>query len=130
VPVFQGLGSTVADGEEGAAAVLATTPCPTALLCLSDRLAEGALRAAAQLGLHVPTDLSVTGFDDAPPAAGLDLTTVSQPHRRKGELAAAALLRRLDGSPVAPVQTLPAKLVARGSTGPPRAAGGARRPPE
>jgi DNA-binding LacI/PurR family transcriptional regulator len=89
------------------------------VLCLSDRLAEGALRAAAHIGLHVPAELSVAGFDDASPAAGLDLTTLSQPNRRKGQLAASALLHQLDGSPVDRLQTLPTKLIARGTTGPP-----------
>jgi DNA-binding LacI/PurR family transcriptional regulator len=123
VPVFQGRDSTIAEGEAGAAAVLATTPRPTALLCLSDRLAEGALHAAARLGLRVPADISITGFDNAPPAARLNLTTVSQPTRRKGQLAATALLRLLDGSPVEPLKTLPTELIIRGTTGPPPTGG-------
>ncbi len=87
------------EGEAGAAAILAQIPRPTALLCLSDRLAEGALRAAHKLGLRVPADLSLVGFDDAvPTAAALDLTTVRQPSRRKGEKAAQALLAVLQGS--------------------------------
>jgi DNA-binding LacI/PurR family transcriptional regulator len=88
-------------------------------LCLSDRLAEGALRAAARLGRSVPADLSVAGFDDAPPAAALNLTTVRHPHRRKGTLAARALLRVLEESVPEDPRTLPAELVVRGSTGPP-----------
>jgi DNA-binding LacI/PurR family transcriptional regulator len=133
VPVIQGADSTVAEGEAGAAAALAATPRPTALICLSDRLAEGALRAAARLGLSVPRDVSIAGFDDAPSAAGLDLTTVRQPHRRKGSLAAAALLAMLDGAPADAPRTLPTELVVRGSTGAPnrreaRLRRGARRP--
>ena len=119
VPVVQGTDSTVAEGEAAAATALAAQPRPTALLCLSDRLAEGALRTAARLGLSVPADLSVAGFDDAPHAAGLNLTTARQPHRRKGALAARALLGVLDGSPAEDPQTLPAELVVRRSTGPP-----------
>jgi DNA-binding LacI/PurR family transcriptional regulator len=119
VPVVQGTDSTIAEGERGAATVLAATPRPTALLCLSDRLAEGAVRAAAGLGLRVPKDVSVAGFDDAPLAAGLGLTTVRQPHRRKGQLATSALLSLLGGGPAAPVQTLPTELVVRRSTAPP-----------
>jgi DNA-binding LacI/PurR family transcriptional regulator len=116
VPVVQGTDSTIAEGEAAAAIALAADPRPTALLCLSDRLAEGALRAAAGLGRSVPADLSVAGFDDAPPAAGLNLTTVRHPHRRKGALAARALLRVLDGSAVEESRTLPTELVIRGST--------------
>jgi DNA-binding LacI/PurR family transcriptional regulator len=121
VPVFQGTDSTITEGEAGAEAVLATTPRPTALLCLSDRLAQGALRAAARLALGVPDDLSITGFDDAPPAAELGLTTVRQPTRRKGELATKALLHVLDGRAETPVRILPTELVPRTSTAPPRA---------
>jgi DNA-binding LacI/PurR family transcriptional regulator len=118
VPVVQGPDSTIAEGEAAAATALAADPRPTALLCLSDRLAEGALRTADRLGLAVPAEVSIVGFDDAQPAAGLNLTTVRQPHRRKGMLAARALLGVLDGSPAEDPRTLPAELVVRGSTGP------------
>ena len=119
VPVIQATDSTIAEGEVAAATILAADPRPTALLCLSDRLAEGALRAAARLDLAVPADLSVAGFDDAAPAAGLNLTTVRHPHRRKGALAARALLGVLDRSVPEDPRTLPAELVVRGSTAPP-----------
>lgn len=59
VPVWAGTDSTVDEGEAGAAAVLARAPRPTALLCLSDRLAEGAFKAAARAGRRVPEDLSI-----------------------------------------------------------------------
>jgi DNA-binding LacI/PurR family transcriptional regulator len=119
VPVHQGTDSTPEEGEAGALAVLTCTPRPTALLCMSDRLAEGALRAARHLGLHVPADLSVVGFDDAVPTAGvLGLTTVQQPHRVKGEKAGAAILALLAGThPID--QLLPTKLVVRASSTPP-----------
>ena len=118
IPVHQGTDSTPEEGEAGAAAVLALDPRPTALLCLSDRLAEGALRAARGLGLRVPDDLSVVGFDDAEPtAAALDLTTVRQPKRAKGEHAASALLALLaDPGSAVPRRPLPTELVVRGST--------------
>jgi DNA-binding LacI/PurR family transcriptional regulator len=120
VPVFQGTDSTPEEGEAAAAAILSRDPRPTALLCLSDRLAEGTLRAARRLGLRVPEDLSLVGFDDAvPTAAALGLTTVRQPHRGKGERAAHALLSLLDGAaPTGPFLPLPTELVIRASTGP------------
>lgn len=118
VPVVQGIDSTIDEGKAAAATALRTRPRPTALLCLSDRLAEGALRAADRLGLSVPADLSITGFDDAPPAVGLNLTTIRQPHREKGVLAARALLAVLDGQPPETPQLLPTQLIVRGSTGP------------
>jgi DNA-binding LacI/PurR family transcriptional regulator len=118
VPVCHGTDSTPDEGETAAAALLAADPRPTALICLSDRLAEGALRAAARRGLRVPDDLSVVGFDDAAIAAPLGLTTVRQPSRSKGEHAARALLDR--PGPRAPVgRLLPAGLVLRASSAPP-----------
>jgi DNA-binding LacI/PurR family transcriptional regulator len=117
VPVWAGTDSTADQGDAGAAAVLARTPRPTALLCLSDRLAEGAFRAAARLGLRIPDDLSIVAFDDARPlAATLNLTTVRQPSREKGEYAARALLDQLAGHPVSQRQLLPTELIIRGSS--------------
>ncbi len=118
VPVWHGGDSTPAVGAAGAEAVLAADPRPTALLCLSDRLAEGALAVAAGRGLRVPGDLSVAGFDDAAPAAGLGLTTVAQPTRDKGAAAARGLLDRIAGRPAPAPLTLPAGLVVRTTTGP------------
>jgi DNA-binding LacI/PurR family transcriptional regulator len=116
VPVATGADSTVAEGAAAAAALLELSPRPTALLCLSDRLAEGALGTADRLGLRVPRDLSVVGFDDAEPAARFGLTTVRQLHRRKGEMAATALLDLLAGRTPEPVRHLPTELVVRSST--------------
>jgi len=120
VPVATGNDSTASEGAAAAAALLEREPRTTALLCLSDRLAEGALMAAAERGLEVPTELSVIGFDDAEPAARLQLTTIGHPHRRKGKLAATALLDLLAGRRPPPRQVLPTVLVARSSTAPPR----------
>jgi alanine racemase len=67
---------------------------PTAVLAMSDAMAIGVLRAARELGLRVPEDLSVVGFDDIDIAQHTNppLTTVHQPIRRKGETAARLLL--------------------------------------
>ncbi|MFZ1996267.1 MAG: substrate-binding domain-containing protein, partial [Solirubrobacteraceae bacterium] len=119
VPVVAGVTSSVAEGAEAAAALLDLRPAPTALLCLSDRLAEGALAEARRRGLNVPADVSVVGFDDASTAAGLGLTTVRQPDRRKGEVAARTLLALMAGEAVEPVQVLDTALVVRASAGPP-----------
>jgi DNA-binding LacI/PurR family transcriptional regulator len=110
----------VAEGRAAAAALLERAPRTTALLCLSDRLAEGALQAAADRGLELPRDLSVIGFDDAETAARLQLTTIGHHHRRKGELAATALLDLLAGRRPQPRQELPTELVVRASTAAPR----------
>jgi DNA-binding LacI/PurR family transcriptional regulator len=121
IPVVEGTISSAAEGRIAAAAVLARDPRPTALLCLSDRVAEGALEAARSMGLRVPDDLSVVGFDDSEPAARLGITTIRQPHRRKGELAAQALIDVLAGGTPDPITVLPTQLVVRHSTAPPTA---------
>jgi DNA-binding LacI/PurR family transcriptional regulator len=130
VPVFHGTDSTPAEGEAGGMTILTRRPRPTAVLCLSDRLAEGLLRAVRHLGLRVPEDVSVVGFDDADPtAAALDLTTVRQPHRIKGERAAEALLDLLSGSgPATGSPPLGTELITRSSTCPPRRRHGAPTP--
>ena len=71
---------------------------PTGVLSMSDAAAAGVLQAARHLGLSVPRDLSVVGFDDLPLTRFTDppLTTVHQPVRRKGEEAARMLLASLD----------------------------------
>jgi len=97
---------------------------PTAILAMSDVLALGALQAASELGLAVPENLSVVGFDDSPAAAFATpmLTTIAQPHEEKGRLAAQWLLEEIaDRRPQRRRRRtiLPTELVVRGSTGPP-----------
>jgi DNA-binding LacI/PurR family transcriptional regulator len=67
---------------------------PTAVLAMSDAMALGVLRAARELGLQVPADLSIVGFDDLDIAQYTDppLTTVHQPTREKGEAAVGLIL--------------------------------------
>jgi DNA-binding LacI/PurR family transcriptional regulator len=97
--------------------VLADRNRPTAVLAMSDEFAAGVLEAAAELGLRVPDDLSVVGFDDSPTAAGTrpPLTTVHQDLAAKG---AAAVRLLLDGAPAGVEIILPVELVVRASTGP------------
>jgi DNA-binding LacI/PurR family transcriptional regulator len=97
---------------------------PTAILAMSDVLAIGALQAAAELGIAVPAELSVVGFDDSPAAtlATPALTSVAQPHEEKGRLAAEWLTRAIDrGHPLRGRRRaiLPTTLVVRDSTAPP-----------
>ena len=116
VPVVAGTTSAVDEGARAADTLLDLRPDVTALLCLSDRLAEGAIWALRRRGRDVPGDVSVVGFDDAITAEPLGLTTVRQPHRGKGELAVRLLLELMDGRPVEPVTVLDSELVVRGST--------------
>ena len=95
---------------------------PTALFAYNDLVAMGALRALAELGLDVPGDVSVVGFDDIPAAAYLSvpLTTVRVPTREIGARAGDLLLDRLEGdaapSGEPPHDVLDAPLVERAST--------------
>jgi DNA-binding LacI/PurR family transcriptional regulator len=115
VPVVAGVTSSVEEGRRAAATLLDARPGVSALLCLSDRLAEGAIALLGSRGLDVPGDVSVVGFDDAPGAAALGLTTVRQPHREKGEEAARMLLALMEGRGVPAVSMLDTELVVRGS---------------
>ncbi|MDR7158240.1 LacI family DNA-binding transcriptional regulator [Arthrobacter sp. BE255] len=92
--------SEVQGGYEAARRILARPDRPTGLFCYNDRMAMGAYRAAAELGLSIPTDLSVVGFDDQELiAANLypGLTTVALPHYEMGAWAAGNLIDAIEG---------------------------------
>jgi DNA-binding LacI/PurR family transcriptional regulator len=94
---------------------------PTAVLAMSDALAIGVLRAARELDLSVPEDLSVVGWDDIELADYTDprLTTIHQPIKWKGELAVEWLLTLIDDPTREMIGTrLATRLVVRSSTGP------------
>jgi DNA-binding LacI/PurR family transcriptional regulator len=73
---------------------------PTAIFAASDMQAIGVLEAAESLGLEVPGDVAVIGFDDIEMAAVLGLTTVRQPLRSSGTCAAGLLLAAIEGTPM------------------------------
>ena len=91
----------------------------TAVFCYNDMIAVGVLLACRELGLAVPGQLSVVGYDDVELAGYVTppLTTIHQPKLRLGELAMQMLLDILDGRPVQN-QVLPTALVVRASTAP------------
>lgn len=99
--------------------LLSLTPRPTALACANDLMALGALRYAAEAGLRVPHDLSVTGFDDIAAAQYCTpaLTTVAPPKRELGRLAVEHLQQsaRL-GAQERIVRKLAVEVLIRGST--------------
>jgi DNA-binding LacI/PurR family transcriptional regulator len=76
---------------------------PTGVIVQSDLLAIGVIRAAEQLGLGVPADVSVVGFDGARIDSGYDLTTMVQPAVEKGRAAGRAVIEMLAGNDPAPV---------------------------
>ncbi len=93
----------------------------TAVFCYNDRMAIGLMVAARERGVHIPSDLSVVGFDNieaswyiSPP-----LTTVHQPRFEMGQKAMQMLLDLLAGEEVDDI-IVPCELVVRESTAPPR----------
>lgn len=97
--VFVAAASSIDEGLLAGRAVLASDDPPTAVLAQSDLLAAGVIRAAAERGLHVPADLSVTGFDGID-VDGLEshvLTTLVQPAVEKGRAAGSAVTAMLAG---------------------------------
>jgi DNA-binding LacI/PurR family transcriptional regulator len=104
-------------GQHAATALLRTGV--TGLVCGSDVLALGAIRAARRLGLAVPERLSVVGFDDTRLMAATDppLTTLRQPVPLMARAAVSALVSRIAGASDVPVERLfDPELVVRGST--------------
>jgi DNA-binding LacI/PurR family transcriptional regulator len=93
---------------------------PTAILAMSDAMAIGVMWAAREVGLQVPEDLSIVGFDDLDVASHSNppLTTVHQPIRQKGEEAARLLLRMVANPDLERPQhkVLETRLIIRGST--------------
>lgn len=110
---------TEASGYAAFQRVMATVPRPTALFCVNDWVAVGALNGARQAGLRVPADLTIVGFDDLPVAAWplVDLTTVHNPLSENAMSAAQLLIRRITSDPGAPWvhQVSPTSLVTRGT---------------
>ncbi len=106
-----------ATAAEHAAQLLKSADPPLAIFAASDTQASGVLAAADRLGVPVPDQLSVIGFDDIESAAFLGLSTVHQPLERSGAEGARRLCALLRGERVIPRrQELPIELVARATT--------------
>lgn len=115
-------------GVRGLRELLAGEDPPTGVVCIRDRVAAGAIHAAALEGLQVPRDLSVVGFDDedffaeslTPP-----LTTIALPHEEMGRRAATALLDAMAATgaeqTLNELEIIPCSLVERESVAAPRA---------
>lgn len=128
-----------AEDEAKLRAALLDERRPTAMFCVSDYLAMRVLRMARSLGLDVPRDLSVVGYSDLLVAGYADppLTTIAQPFRLMGTLAARHIIERVERARAKPLQgkdfknaatsifneplniALPTRLVVRESTAPP-----------
>ena len=102
-----------------AARTLLARNCPfDAIFAASDLIAVGAMRALAEVGLAVPGDVAVAGFDDIPAASltSPPLTTVMQDTKSAGEVLVETVLAQIEGRPL-PSDVLPTRLVVRASTG-------------
>jgi LacI family transcriptional regulator len=114
-----------AGGYRAATRLLDRPARPTAVFCFNDRMAMGAYQAAADLGLRIPEDVSIVGFDNQENIAdGLrpGLTTMALPHYEMGQWAVQTLIDLVDSGvqhPVHQVLRLPCPLVRRASVGSP-----------
>jgi LacI family transcriptional regulator len=112
--------NTFESGVEAGNYLLRRKGRPSAVFASNDAMALGVLKSATMLGLNVPDDLSIAGFDDSALATVTwpDLTTIHQPVEEMGEMAAKKLLAQLSDGRVLtdfPIATEP-KLVVRHST--------------
>ena len=111
---------TIAGGARATRTLLGLPDPPTAIFAASDEMAMGVLRAARELGVRVPEDLSVIGLDDHELADYFQLTTVAQPVYEQGRVAATQVLAALTDDEWRPTQViLPTELVVRRTTAPP-----------
>jgi LacI family transcriptional regulator, galactose operon repressor len=114
-----------ASGYHAARRLLLDGEPPTAIFAANDLIALGAIRVAREVGLAVPSDLSVVGFNDIPQSELFDppLTTVQVPQEAMGVLAAALLIDQVEGRHIERRRVvLETQLVVRGSTAPPATA--------
>jgi len=109
---------SLAGGRATVKSLLSLENAPTAFFCSNDYLAIGVMKGARELGLQLPEDLSVVGFDDIRIASYMipELTTIRQPSYEMGKLGAKLLLQRI-GQQQKPVQLmLESSLIVRKST--------------
>jgi LacI family transcriptional regulator len=93
---------TAASGLMCARYLLGLPNRPTAIFCANDQSALGTYQAAQEIGLSIPDDLSVIGFDNIPEAALADppLTTIDQSIREMGMIATEMLVKLIQGEPL------------------------------
>ncbi len=109
---------TVESGYAMAYQAMAQTPRPTAIFAANNFIAIGALKALSALGVRVPEDVGVVGFDDLPAALVVDpfLTVVAQPAYEMGRRATELLLQRIADPAALPQEVLlPTQLIIRQS---------------
>ena len=89
---------TTATGESGARQLLALAKPPTAIFASNDQMAMGVFQVAQELGIRIPDDLSVVGFDNIPESKYMGLTTVDQFISEMGYVATQMLIKLINGT--------------------------------
>ncbi len=108
-------------GETCAKQLLGLSERPTAIFAANDDMAAGVMMVAHQIGVKIPAQLSVAGFDDTPVAHQIwpSLTTIRQPIRQMAKKATDLLLKQLRGKDIQlPASMLNSSIIVRESTGP------------
>ena len=120
--VFQS-GNTIEDGTKAALQMLNEGCNPTAIQAVSDPVAIGCAEVLLQQGIRIPEDISIAGFGNILTSVyyRVPLTTVRQPKYRLGIAAVEAMMNLIRGEKM-PIQRLPAEIIERKSTAPPRPA--------
>ncbi len=117
---------SIESGDSATRTMMAAAQRPTAIVAANDLMALGALGALHDLGIKVPSDVSVVGFDNIQLAEHplLNLTTINHPKRETGDSAARLLLQRIAGDRNDPPRSVILKpsLIVRGTSAPPPAA--------
>ena len=114
--------STHKGGIDGYKHLKKIMPEITCMVTMSDVIAYGVMEAVKSEGLNIPDDISIVGFDDIPYSKLVSppLTTVSQPIRKKGRLAAEILIQNINGNKKIVHEVLPVKLLIRDSVSHPK----------
>lgn len=109
-----------ANGEASIRQLMSLSQPPTAVVCFNDDIAIGAIREAKAMGLSVPGDVSITGFDNIQVSPYIDppLTTIDQPALEMGRRSVEVLINVIEGNiPSRLREILPYQLIVRGSAG-------------
>ena len=112
-------GFTMASGVEAGKKIAGMRNRPTAIFCMNDEMAIGAIQGLKTAGIDVPGDMSIAGFDDIDFAKHCDptLTTIKQPAEEIGKMACDMLIDLIEGGEIDREEViLPYEFVARSST--------------
>jgi len=113
---------TILSGVQAADELCARDELPTAIMCMNDEMAIGAIQSFKAHGLRIPEDISITGFDNIDYSSYCDppLTTIAQPSEEMGKIAVESLIRLIEGEQLTREEhVLDYEFIARKSTSQP-----------